>query len=157
MQHAATDCKRMQHTTLLLGMGWLRLVGSLKLQVSFAEYCLFYRALLQKRPIFLRSLLIVATPECFITSHNTLQHTAPYCTTLHHTAPHCTTLQPTAPHCPTLHRTAPHCTALHHTAPHCTTLRHTAPHCTTLQHIAAHCNTLQHTATYCTTLQNIAR
>jgi len=25
-------------------MGWLRLVGSIKLQVSFAEYCLFYRA-----------------------------------------------------------------------------------------------------------------
>ena len=32
-------------------MGWLRVVGSLKLQVSFAEYRLFYRALLQKRPI----------------------------------------------------------------------------------------------------------
>ena len=37
-------------------------VGSLKLQVSFAEYSLFYRALLQKRPIIIRSLLIVATP-----------------------------------------------------------------------------------------------
>jgi len=43
-------------------MGWLRWVGSIKLQVSFAEYHLFYRALLQKRPIILRSLLIVATP-----------------------------------------------------------------------------------------------
>ena len=43
-------------------MGWLRLVDSLKLQVSFAEYRLFYRALLQKRPIILRSLIIVATP-----------------------------------------------------------------------------------------------
>jgi len=43
-------------------MGWLRLVGSVQLQVSFAEYSLFYRALLQKRPIILRSLLIVATP-----------------------------------------------------------------------------------------------
>jgi len=43
-------------------MGWLRLVGSLKVQVSFAEYSLFYRALVQKRPIILRSLLIVATP-----------------------------------------------------------------------------------------------
>jgi len=32
-------------------MGWLRLVVSTKLQVSFAEYRLFYRALLQKRPI----------------------------------------------------------------------------------------------------------
>ena len=40
---------------------WLRFVGSLKLLVSFAEYSLFYRALLQKRPIILRSLLIVAT------------------------------------------------------------------------------------------------
>ena len=29
-------------------IGWLRLVVSLKLQVSFAEYRLFYRALLQK-------------------------------------------------------------------------------------------------------------
>jgi len=47
---------------LISNMGWLRLVGSLKLQVSFAEYSLFYRALLQKRPIILRSLLIVATP-----------------------------------------------------------------------------------------------
>jgi len=43
-------------------MGWLRLVGSLKPQVSFAEYRLFYRALLQTRPIILRSLPIVATP-----------------------------------------------------------------------------------------------
>ena len=43
-------------------MGWLRFVGSSKLQVSFAEYCLFYRALLQKRPIILRRLLILATP-----------------------------------------------------------------------------------------------
>ena len=43
-------------------MGWLRLVGSLKLQVSFAEYSLFYRALLQKRPETSRSLLMKATP-----------------------------------------------------------------------------------------------
>ena len=40
-----------------LDMGWLQRVGSLKLQVSSAEYCLFYRALLQKRPVILRSLL----------------------------------------------------------------------------------------------------
>ena len=44
-------------------MGWLRLVGSLKLQVSFENTGLFHRALLQKRPIILRSLLIVATPH----------------------------------------------------------------------------------------------
>jgi len=41
-------------------VGRLRLVGSLKLEVSFAEYCVFYRALLQKRPMILRSLLLVA-------------------------------------------------------------------------------------------------
>jgi len=44
------------------GMEWLPLVGSVKLQVSFAEYSTFYMAVLQKRPIVLRSLLIVATP-----------------------------------------------------------------------------------------------
>ena len=41
--------------------GWLRLVGSLQLWVSFAEYRLYCRALLQKRPIILRSLLVEAT------------------------------------------------------------------------------------------------
>jgi len=43
-------------------MGWLPLVGSFKLYVSFAEYRLYYRAPLQKKPVILRSLLIVATP-----------------------------------------------------------------------------------------------
>ena len=47
-------------------MGCLRLVGSLKLMVSFAEYSLFYRALLQTRPILLRRRLIVATPYCSV-------------------------------------------------------------------------------------------
>ena len=45
---------------IVLSMGdvtWsLWSVGSIKLYVSFAEYCLFYRALLQKRPEILRSL-----------------------------------------------------------------------------------------------------
>jgi len=56
--HRRIETQRDVHT----GMGWLQLVCSSKLQVSFAEYSLFYRALLQKRPIILRSLLIVATP-----------------------------------------------------------------------------------------------
>jgi len=51
------------HILHIMCMEWLRLVGSFKLQVSFAEYRLFYRALLQKKPIMLRSLLIVATPN----------------------------------------------------------------------------------------------
>ena len=43
-------------------MGWLRLVESIKLQVSFAKQSLFYRALLQQRPIILSILLTKATP-----------------------------------------------------------------------------------------------
>jgi len=44
-------------------MGWLRSVGSIKLQVFFPEERLFYRALLQKKPIDLSILLTVATPR----------------------------------------------------------------------------------------------
>jgi len=48
--------------SIFSAMGWLWLAGSLKLYVSFAQYSLFYRALLQKKPKILGSLLIVATP-----------------------------------------------------------------------------------------------
>jgi len=41
---------------------WLRLVGSFKLYVSFAKEPCKRDDVLQKRPIILRSLLIVATP-----------------------------------------------------------------------------------------------
>jgi len=54
---------------LQVHMGWLRLVGSLKIQVSFAEYRLFYRALLQKRPVIFRCLLTEATPYSYMNSH----------------------------------------------------------------------------------------
>jgi len=43
-------------------MGWLRLVGSFKLQVSFAKEPCKRDNTLQKRPRILRSLLTVATP-----------------------------------------------------------------------------------------------
>ena len=47
----------------LWAMGWLlRLVGSLKLQVSFAKEPSKREDILQKRPIILRSLPILATP-----------------------------------------------------------------------------------------------
>jgi len=62
MPHGASPLLHVASSCLPFAMGWLRLVGSLKLYVSFAESDLFYRALLQKRPIVLRSLLIVATP-----------------------------------------------------------------------------------------------
>jgi len=48
-------------TRHLVHMGWLRLVGSLKLQVSFAKDPSKRDDVLQKRPIISRSLLIVAT------------------------------------------------------------------------------------------------
>jgi len=47
-------------------MGWLWLVDFLKLDVPFAEYSLFYRALLQKRPIILSILLTKATPTALM-------------------------------------------------------------------------------------------
>jgi len=43
-------------------MGWLRSVASLKLYVSFAKEPYKQDCILQKRPIIVRSLLIVATP-----------------------------------------------------------------------------------------------
>jgi len=61
LQHTATHCNTLQHTDTgsmrktydgdLCTLGRLRLVGSSKLCVCFAEYSLFYRALLQKRPM----------------------------------------------------------------------------------------------------------
>ena len=53
-------------------MGWLQLVGSIKLQVSCTGYSLFYGALLQKKPIILLILLVAATPEVFDTPCETL-------------------------------------------------------------------------------------
>jgi len=43
-------------------MGWRRLVGALKLLVSFAKEPCKRDYILQKRPMILRSILIVATP-----------------------------------------------------------------------------------------------
>jgi len=43
-------------------MGWLWLVGSIKLYVSFAKEPYKRDDILQKRPVILRSLLIVANP-----------------------------------------------------------------------------------------------
>ena len=43
-------------------MGWLQLVGSIKLQVSFAKEPYKRDDILQKRPMILSILLTVATP-----------------------------------------------------------------------------------------------
>ena len=65
--HACMCCnRRVLHEFIATVLGWLRLVGSLKLWVSSAEHSLFYRALLQKRPITLMSQLTVAIPYSFL-------------------------------------------------------------------------------------------
>ena len=59
-----------QNQSIVGDMGWLRFVGSLKLQVSFVKEPCKRDDILQKRPIIqvLRSLLIVAIPyECLFT------------------------------------------------------------------------------------------
>jgi len=56
LQCVAVCCRWCSH------MGWLQLVGSLKLKVSFAKEPYKTDDILQKRPTILRSLLIVATP-----------------------------------------------------------------------------------------------
>ena len=63
-----------------------------------AEYRLFYGALVQKRRVILRSLLIEAIPQWIrgVSIVGILQHTATHCNTLQHTATHCNTLQHTA-------------------------------------------------------------
>ena len=94
-----------------LNMRWLRLVGSLQTYVSFAKEPYKRDHILQKRPVFLRSLLIIATPyhnnmrykpiwmnmnKWYTILHcNTLQHTATYCNTLQHTATYCNILNDT--------------------------------------------------------------
>ena len=60
---------------MLIGdMEWLRSVGSINLYVSFAEYCLLYRPLLQKSPIILSILLTKATPYVYAYYGNSLYY-----------------------------------------------------------------------------------
>jgi len=63
-------------------MGWLRLVGSLKLQVSFAKEPYKRDVILQKRPKILKRLLIVATPYAHMRITQT--RTSAYAHTLIH-------------------------------------------------------------------------
>jgi len=63
--HMSRVSSHMWHVTVVWEMthtGWLRLVGSSKLLVSFAKEPYTKHDILQKRLIILRSLLIVATP-----------------------------------------------------------------------------------------------
>jgi len=53
---------RTHNAVMYTYMGWLRLVGSIQLQVSFAKEPYQRDDILQKRPIILSILLTVATP-----------------------------------------------------------------------------------------------
>jgi len=53
---------RSHNNGIIHSMGWLRLVGSLKSEVSTAKEPYKRDYILQKRPVILRSLHIVATP-----------------------------------------------------------------------------------------------
>ena len=189
LQHTAAHCNTLQHAIfsrrqvlvpLDVCMGWLRWVGASKLQVSFAEYRLFDRALLQKRPTILRRLLTKANPyekgaAVLTTIHcNTLQHTATHCTTLHSPEDvllplgicmreallcYCEALLCSLQHTifSRRHMLLPLGVCMREALLHETmTLQHSATHCNTLQQIATHCNTLQHTSTHCNTLQHTA-
>jgi len=55
LQHTAPHCNTLQHTAIhcrwmCMGWGWLRLVGSIKLYVSFAKQTYERDYILQKRP-----------------------------------------------------------------------------------------------------------
>jgi len=146
---------------------WLQLVGPLKSYVSFVEYRLFHRTLLQKSPITLRSLLILATPYVYIqvlfrldglkdikrihginSEKSLIYHPnkPSNCNTLQHAATRCNTLQHAATHCNTLQYIATYCNSRCRAQYITQTNPPTAPHCITLQNTATHCNTLQHTA-----------
>jgi len=59
-------------------MGWLWSVGSIQSQVSFAEYRVFYRALLQKRPMISSILLTEATPYEYLHVYHIERHAHHY-------------------------------------------------------------------------------
>jgi len=117
---------------------------------------------LQKRPIILRSLLIVATPYdvhlacmcvyrmCFhMWLRNTLYFTD--CTALHHTAPRCNTLQ----HAET-HKQDVFSQVAKQSGQTTGVLQCVAVCCSTLQCSAVCCSVLQCPVVYCSVLQCVA-
>ena len=104
-------------------MGWLRSVGSIKLYVSFAEYRLFRRALLQKRPIILYILLSEATPYKHYTHYACMSQSSVSfaCTCVCG----CVCVGACVCECGMPYSCERHCNTLQHTATHCNTLQHT--------------------------------
>jgi len=158
-KHTPTYCNALQRTAshytalqraikalLHTGMGWLRFVGSLKWYVSFAKEPYNRDDILQKRPVILRSLLIVATPyQGRRQGALQAQLAATRCKAQQHTAMHCNAMQRTATHCNVLQRTATYCyTQVQARKQEAVQAR---TRCNTLQRTATHCNARQHTST----------
>ena len=94
-------------------MGWLRLVGTLKLHVSFAKEPYTRDDILQKRPLILRSLIIVATPYNILPPHTSATLcVAVCCSVLQCVAVCCSVLQCVAVSCSVLKRVAVSCSEL---------------------------------------------
>ena len=159
-------------------MWWLRLAGSLKLQVSFAKEPYHRDDIQQKRPTIFRSLLFIATlyviqniesrrtstqeiemSKMFSNWSNRILYrseiTFVWSMFFFDAAAAKWSHDSLCPKCWPLHVSWV-CILLQHAATHsatrcntlCNTLQYTARHCHTLQR-----NTLQHTATHCNALQ----
>ena len=150
-------------------MGWLRLVGSLKLQVSFAKERYKRDDILQKRLVILRSLLIGTTTypadiseftlALLLKNSNSLRRfekvNGLFATPSRKTQ--LTHLVSVREWCMCAFRLVNYCNTLRHTATHCSTIRYywlIFSVCVSdlyarvdLLITATHCNTLQHTAT----------
>jgi len=144
----------------MYSMGWLWLADSLKLKISFAEYPLFYRALLQKvYNIILRSLLFVATPCDVFQSmvsyvrfhiiHTSNVLVAVCCSVLQCGAVWCGVLQCVAVCCSVLQCVAVCYTLSHFTQAKCTD-------CSVFKSVAVSCSVLQCGAAWCSVLQRVA-
>jgi len=162
-------------------MGWLRWVGSIKVYVSFAKEPYKRDYILQKRPIILSRLLIVATP--YVLQNTILYNTCSYVQITYdlyiwyvlcniYILMHMQHVH--------IHLHLHMCVYMHiyvymhlptryifwntrnmlQGPPFRISVRWSADgfgttHCNSLQHTAIHCNTLQCTATHCNTLQRL--
>jgi len=115
----------MCYVPLQYAMGGLWLVGFLKLQVSFAKETYKREYVLQKRPIILRSLLIVATPyvltatpRASISGIDVLQCVADCCRLLQCVAVPCSVSQHVAACCSVLQCVAVCCSVLQYLMTH---------------------------------------
>ena len=129
-------------------MRWLRLVGSLKLQVSFAKEPYKRDDFLQKRPIILRSLRIETTPYTdWVLSHAWKSHVT-----------HMWSITPSHRGCRVVHDSHTQCLHTHTFKWMCdiqmnvnTAYLTDISRSVTLRHAATNYNILQHSATNCNT------